>query len=141
MQLEPLLGRWARHVISIGLFAAGISSAITAPLAAAYATAGIFGWKRDLNSWRFRMIWMFILLAGTLFSLLGFKPLEAILFAQAANGILLPVIAIYLLSVMNSRKIMGENVNTRLSNIAGIIVVLVALGLGIRSILHVIGII
>jgi Mn2+/Fe2+ NRAMP family transporter len=141
VQLEPLLGRWARHVISIGLFAAGISSAITAPLAAAYATAGIFGWKRDLTSWRFRMVWMFILLAGTLFSMLGLKPLEAILFAQAANGILLPVIAIYLLTVMNSRKIMGDNTNTRLSNIAGIIVVLVALGLGVRSILHVIGII
>ncbi|MCK7535336.1 MAG: hypothetical protein MZV63_32320 [Marinilabiliales bacterium] len=46
------------------------------------------GWKRDLHSWRFRMVWMFILLAGTLFSMLGFKPLEAILFAQAANGIL-----------------------------------------------------
>lgn len=141
VQLEPLLGRWARHVISIGLFAAGISSAITAPLAAAYATTGILGWKRDLKSWRFRMIWMFILLAGTLFSMLGFRPLEAILFAQAANGILLPVIAIYLLSVMNSRKIMGEYTNTRLSNVAGTIVVLVALGLGVRSILHVIGII
>jgi len=51
------------------------------------------------------------------------------------------VIAIYLLTVMNSRKIMGDNTNTRLSNIAGIIVVLVALGLGVRSILHVIGII
>ncbi|MCI0523540.1 MAG: Nramp family divalent metal transporter [Bacteroidales bacterium] len=141
VQLEPLLGRWARLVISIGLFAAGISSSITAPLAAAYATAGIFGWKRDLASWRFRMIWMFILLAGTLFSMLGFRPLEAILFAQAANGILLPVIAIYLLSVMNSRKIMGGKVNSRISNVAGIIVVLIALGLGIRSILHVIGII
>ncbi len=140
-QLEPLAGRGAKFVISIGLFAAGISSAITAPMAAAYATAGIMGWKRDLRSWRFRMIWMFILLAGTLFAMLGFKPLEAILFAQVANGILLPVIALYLLVVMNSRKIMGDNVNTLLSNILGGIVVLTALVLGLRSILHVIGII
>jgi Mn2+/Fe2+ NRAMP family transporter len=141
VQLEPLMGRWAKYVISTGLFAAGISSAITAPLAAAYATAGIMGWKRDLHSWRFRMIWMFILLAGILFSMAGFKPLEAILFAQAANGILLPLIAVYLLVVTNNRKIMGENVNTILSNILGTIVVLTALGLGVRSILHVIGII
>ena len=141
VQLEPLMGRWAKYVISTGLFAAGISSAITAPLAAAYATAGIMGWKRDLHSWRFRMIWMFILLAGILFSMAGFKPLEAILFAQAANGILLPLIAVYLLVVMNSRKIMGDNVNTILSNILGTIVVLTAMGLGVRSILHVIGII
>jgi Mn2+/Fe2+ NRAMP family transporter len=141
VQLEPLLGRWAKFVISTGLFAAGISSSITAPLAAAYATAGIMGWKRDLHSWRFRMIWMFILLAGILFAMIGFKPLEAILFAQAANGILLPLIAVYLLVVMNSRKIMGDNVNTTLSNILGTIVVLIAMGLGVRSILHVIGII
>jgi len=141
VQIEPLMGRWAKYVISTGLFAAGISSAITAPLAAAYATAGIMGWKRDLHSWRFRMIWMFILLAGILFSMAGFKPLEAILFAQAANGILLPLIAVYLLVVMNSRKIMGDNVNTILSNILGTIVVLTAMGLGVRSILHVIGII
>jgi Mn2+/Fe2+ NRAMP family transporter len=88
-----------------------------------------------------RMIWMFILLAGVLFAMLGFKPVEAILFAQVANGILLPVIAVYLLVVMNSRKIMGDNVNTLLSNILGGIVVLTAMGLGLRSILHVIGII
>jgi len=140
-QLEPLAGRWAKYIISIGLFAAGISSAITAPMAAAYATAGIMGWKRDLRSARFRMIWMFILLAGVLFAMLGFKPVEAILFAQVANGILLPVIAVYLLVVMNSRRIMGDNVNGLLPNILGGIVVLIATGLGIRSILHVIGII
>jgi Mn2+/Fe2+ NRAMP family transporter len=140
-QLEPLAGRWAKYIISIGLFAAGISSSITAPMAAAYATAGIMGWKRDLRSARFRMIWMFILLAGVLFAMLGFKPVEAILFAQVANGILLPVIAVYLLVVMNSRKIMGDNVNGLLPNILGAIVVLIATGLGIRSILYVIGII
>jgi manganese transport protein len=141
LQLEPLAGRWAKYIISIGLFAAGISSAITAPMAAAYATAGIMGWNRDLRSARFRMIWMFILLAGVLFAMLGFKPVEAILFAQVANGILLPVIAVYLLVVMNSRKIMGDNVNGLLPNILGGVVVLIATGLGIRSILHVIGII
>ncbi len=140
-QLEPLAGRWAKYITSIGLFAAGISSSITAPMAAAYATAGIMGWKRDLRSARFRMVWMFILLAGVIFAMLGFKPVEAILFAQVANGILLPVIAVYLLVVMNSRRIMSDNVNTLLSNILGGIVVLTAMGLGIRSILHVIGII
>jgi NRAMP (natural resistance-associated macrophage protein)-like metal ion transporter len=140
-QLEPLLGSTAKYFVSGGLFAAGISSAITAPLAAAYATSGILGWKRDLTSWRFRSVWMFILITGVVFSMAGFKPLEAIVFAQAANGILLPIIAIYLLYVMNSRKIMGTSINTTLSNIAGIIVVLVALSLGLRTILHIFGVI
>ena len=137
VQLEPLLGSWAKYCIGLGLFAAGISSAITAPLAAAYATTGILGWSKDLKSMRFRLIWMFILLVGVIFSVIGLKPLEAIVFAQAANGILLPIIAFYLLWVMNSKKIMGTSINSVLSNILGIIVVLVALGLGLRSLLQV----
>lgn len=141
IQIEPLLGSWSKYFIGAGLFAAGISSAITAPLAAGYATTGILGWKREIKSPRFRMVWMIILLAGVAFSVVGFKPLEAILFAQAANGILLPVIAIYLLWLMNSRKIMGDNTNSKVSNIIGIFVLIVATGLGIRSLLHVFGII
>jgi manganese transport protein len=137
LQLEPLLGSWAKHCISIGLFAAGVSSAITAPLAAAYATTGIMGWQRDLKSLRFRLIWIFILITGVAFSAIGFSPINAIVFAQMANGILLPVIAIYLLWVMNSKNIMGTSVNTTLSNIFGVIVVLIASGLGLRSLLHV----
>jgi manganese transport protein len=141
VQLEPLLGSWAKYCIGLGLFAAGISSAITAPLAAAYATSGILGWKKDLKSWRFRAIWIFILLVGVILSVIGLKPLDAIVFAQAANGILLPIIAIYLLWVMNSSKVMGKSVNTALSNVCGIIVVLVAMALGLRSLLQVFGII
>jgi NRAMP (natural resistance-associated macrophage protein)-like metal ion transporter len=140
-QLEPLAGKWARYFIGTGLFAAGISSSITAPLAAGYATAGIMGWSRDIKSSRFRMTWGLILFTGIIFSLFGFKPLEAIIFAQAANGILLPVVAVYLLRVMNSRKVMGDNINTRTSNIAGFLIVLIALGLGIWSLMHVTGII
>ena len=139
VQLEPLLGRWATYCISLGLFAAGVSSAITAPLAAAYAVSGVLGWNRNLSSFRFRSVWIIILLSGLAFSVAGFKPVDAIVFAQVANGILLPVIAIYLLWIMNSKKIMGTSVNTTVSNIFGVIVVLVASGLGLRSLLHVFG--
>jgi Mn2+/Fe2+ NRAMP family transporter len=141
LQFEPVAGRWARLFIGTGLFAAGISSSVTAPLAAGYATSGIIGWNGDLKSLRFRLICGIILLTGIVFSLLGFKPLEAILFAQAANGILLPVIAVFLLRVMNSKEIMGDNINNSGSNAAGLIVVLIAVGLGAWSILHVFGII
>ena len=141
LQLEPLLGKWARYFIGMGLFAAGISSTMTAPLAAAYATQGTLGWKKDLRSWKFRMVWMSVMAIGILFSLLGLRPIEAILFAQAANGILLPVIAVYLLKVANSKKVMGTSVNGKISNIAGILVVIIAFGLGIRSLLTAFGLI
>ena len=43
-RLEPLLGRAAPVFFGLGLFAAGLTSAITAPLAAAYAAGGALGW-------------------------------------------------------------------------------------------------
>ncbi len=134
-QLKPFLGDWAGIFMSIGLFAAGISSAITAPLAAAYATSGILGWKTELKSKRFKAVWMTILSIGIVFSAMGFSPIKAIMFAQVTNGILLPVIAIYLLIIMNSKKILGENSNRLFQNILGLLIVLIMVVLGGKSIL------
>jgi len=140
LQLEPVLGNWATAFLSLGLVAAGLTSAITAPLAASYAICGILGWKKDLKSLKFRSIWMFILGCGIILSAIGLKPLPVIVFAQAANGILLPVIAIYLLWVVNDKKLMGNHRNTLAMNLAGILVIMIALFLGIRSLGAVMGI-
>lgn len=139
-QLEPLVGRYAEVLFSIGLFAAGFSSATTAPLAGAYATAGVLGWDRDLSAPRFRGIWLIILLFGVTFSLIGTSPVEAIVFAQVANGILLPIVAVFLIYVMNSRDILGEYRNSTIQNVLGGIVTLVVVWLGIRTLLSVLGV-
>jgi Mn2+/Fe2+ NRAMP family transporter len=139
-QLEPLLGASARYFFAAGLFAAGISSAVTAPLAAAYAVCGALGWSRDLHSTHFRLIWALVLVTGTAFAALGTKPLLAILFAQAANGFLLPICAIFLLVVMNREKILGAWRNSLLSNGLGGAVVLVTIGLGALKVLRVFGV-
>ena len=101
-------------------------------MAAAYATAGIMGWKRDLRSARFRMVWMFILLAGVIFSMLGFRPVEAILFAQVANGILLPVILFFMAALVNRREIMGPFANGPVQNVVTWATMVVLALLGVR---------
>lgn len=138
-QLEPLLGSWAKNIFALGLFSAGLSSAVTAPLAAAYATAGALGWEKDMKDKKFRAIWMVVLLIGIVFSAIGLKPLSAIIFAQAANGIMLPIVAIFLLYVMNNKNRLKEYVNSSASNILGFMVVLVAIGLGLKSLAKVFG--
>ena len=140
-QLKPLLGNWAGIFMSVGLFAAGISSAITAPLAAAYATSGILGFKSDLTSIKFKLVWQFILLIGIIFSAIGYSPIKVIVFAQFTNGILLPFIAIYLLIIMNSSKVLGNYKNKITQNIIGFVVILVMVALGAKSIIYVLGII
>jgi manganese transport protein len=139
IQLEPLLGAWARVFFAAGLFAAGITSSITAPLAAAYATAGALGWPRDLRDRRLRAVWLLVLGTGAAFGAAGVRPVPAILFAQVANGILLPAIAIFLLVAVNDRRRMGESANGPVANAVGGAVVLVAVGLGVWAIWRALG--
>ncbi len=138
-QLEPLLGPAAGYVFAAGLFAGGFTSAITAPLAAAYAVCGALGWRNNLSGTGFRLVWMTVLLTGTLFAAMGTRPLTAILFAQMANGLLLPVVAVFLLLVMNSRTLLGQQTNGPGANLLGAIVVAVAVGLGLVKLLGVAG--
>ncbi len=138
-QLEPLLGAGARYFFAAGLFAAGLSSAVTAPLAAAYAVCGVLGWSQDLRGKRFRMVWSAVLLCGTVFSAIGIKPLAAILFAQAANGFLLPFCAVFLLMLMNRRDVLGDYINKPLANTLGVLVVLVTVALGLLKLQQVLG--
>lgn len=132
--LGPLYGESATYFLSLGLFAAGITSAVTAPLAAAYAVRGIFGWEKSLKSKKFRAVWMTILLLGVALASLGIKPIEIIKFAQVANGILLPVICGFLLWVMNRRNVLGAYANNRFQNILGFLIFGVTLFLGLKSI-------
>ena len=132
--LVPLLGDGAVLFLAIGFLAAGLSSAITAPLAAAFATAELMGWSKEMTSSKFRMIWIAVLAIGLAFSCLGFKPTAVIFFAQVANGLLLPIIASFLLWVMNDKQIMGNHKNSALINILGVIVILITLMLGIKGI-------
>lgn len=139
--LEPLFGSYAKYFIAIGLFAAGITSAITAPLAAAYVARGCFDWDNSLKSSKFRLVWMTILLLGIVFSSTGIRPIDVIKFAQFANGLLLPIIALFLFWVMNNKSLLGNYKNSPKQNImTGIIVIITAI-LGIKGIFKVFGII
>ncbi|MEL6303512.1 MAG: Nramp family divalent metal transporter [Bacteroidota bacterium] len=139
--LEPLLGAWASIVMAIGLLAAGITSAITAPLAAAYVAQSCFGWEKNIKGKQFRIVWMLVLVIGVVFLSLGVKPLWVIQIAQVANAALLPIMAILLLWMVNRKQVMGEQRNSNVQNVLGVLIVGFALFLGIKSILGVLSII
>jgi Mn2+/Fe2+ NRAMP family transporter len=135
--LEPLFGDFSKYFLSLGLFAAGITSAITAPLAAAYVAKGCFGWDKGLKGRKFRMVWVLILCLGVLFSSIGFKPIEIIQFAQVANGLLLPIIAGFLLWIVNKDSVLGSYKNSRMQNLLGFLICFAMLVLGAISLLKV----
>lgn len=131
--LEPTFGASAKYLLGIGLFAAGITSAITAPLAAAYVAKGCFSWNGNLKSWNFRLVWMIILAIGITVSLSKYKPIEVIQFAQIANGLLLPVVALFLLWIVNKRSVMGDHTNSYVQNCFGVLIVLITLILCVKT--------
>jgi Mn2+/Fe2+ NRAMP family transporter len=134
-QLKPLFGSFTNLLFGMGFFAAGLSSAITAPYAAAFASSGILGWKGGHNSSKFRAVWMGVIGTGLIVSLFDFNPLAIIVFAQVANGLVLPVASIFLLIVLNNRQKMEDLANTPVQNIVGGLVILLVSFLGIWNIL------
>ena len=139
LALEPIAGERARILIGLGLFAAGLTSAITAPMATAYAVTELvpaFGKNKPVA---FRAIALCILAIGLFVSLLGIKPIQLILFAQMTNGLLLPIIAGFLLFAMNRKGLLGAHVNGPVANILGGGVLLITLLLGARLVLRTFG--
>ena len=139
VQLEPVFGATARYLMGIGLLAAGVSSALTAPLAAAYAARGLFAWPADDRDPRFRAVWLTVLLIGIAVAVTDVERILVIKFAQITNALLLPFIAGYLMWICNSRNLLGRHVNSRAANIAGGFVLLLTLGLGVRTLVLVLG--
>jgi manganese transport protein len=132
--LEPMMGALAKYFIAFGLFAAGITSAITAPLAGSLVVVDCFGWSNDINKMPMRISIICILGLGLLFSSLGIKPVQLITFAQLANGILLPLLSAYILWLVNKKAVMQTHVNSYLLNIIGLAIWLITLALGMMSI-------
>jgi len=84
-------------------------------------------------------VWAAVIVIGTFFAAIGGSPVEAIVFAQAANGLVLPVIAIFLLVVMNRRDLLGTDANGPVGNVVGGLVVLTATGLGLFNLARAFG--
>jgi Mn2+/Fe2+ NRAMP family transporter len=144
--LDERLGGWSRSMFALGLCAAGVSSAITAPLAAAITARSLFSesnggegegenehWPE--RGWRFRSIWIAVLAIGIGFGLAEVRPIPAIVLAQALNGVLLPLVAVFLLLTVNDRALMGERgLNGAWANSLLAIVVSVTVMLGVVNV-------
>lgn len=139
VQLEPLLGPAAQYVFALGLFSAGLTSAVAGPLGAAYAISGVLGWGHDMKSMRFRAVWLTVVIIGIAIALTGINPVQVIILAQGANGLLLPIVAGFLLVVMSRKSILGEYVNGKVATTLGALVFLVTTGLAIYQFADIFG--
>lgn len=133
--LSPSLGSFSKYFISIGLFCAGITSSITAPIATSYALSGIFKYKAEWKDKIFKRVAYIIIFIGVLFSSVNYNPILVIKLAQFINGLFLPFIAIFLIWSVNKKNIMGKYVNSKFYNLLGILIVLVSMIISYRSLI------
>jgi len=132
--LESVFGSFAGYMMGFGLLAAGLTSALTAPLAAGFVVCGIMGWDQEIKSKPMRISMGVIVGLGLLFSSFGIKPVQLITLAQLANGILLPVISGWIIWIASQNSVLGKFKNSPIrTGIAGLIW-LITLVLGMKSI-------
>ena len=136
------IGNWAGTGFALGLFAAGLSSSITAPLAAAITVKSMIrklAKNKNQEVWYFRGTWMTVLSIGALFSVQEYKPDVLIVTAQAINGLILPFVAFYLYVLINDRWILPEKFrNAPWYNFCMLLVTAVSIFLGFYHFLGVI---
>lgn len=133
--LAPVAGPYAQALFAVGLLGASLLAAGVLPLATAYSVSEAFGFRKGVNL-DFRRAPIFIglfsglLVVGAAVALVPGLPVFALLIGiQALNGVLLPVILIFILRLINDRRLVGELANGRVYNALAGLTTVVLIGL------------
>jgi Mn2+/Fe2+ NRAMP family transporter len=137
LALKPLAGKHCFYLFAFGLLNASIFSACILPLSTAYSVCEGMGWEVGVNR-RFREAPQFyalytaiIIIGAAIILIPGVKLIPVMLLSQATNGILLPFVLIFMLLLVNNKRLMGEYTNSRIYNILVIFVIIGMIGLSI----------
>ena len=135
LALRPLAGDYCFYLFAFGLLNASIFSASILPLSTAYSVCEGMGWEVGVNR-RFREAPQFyslytaiIIIGAAVILLPNVKLIPIMLISQATNGILLPFVLIFMLLLVNNKRLMGNYTNSKLYNIICIIVIVLMIAL------------
>lgn len=140
LALKPFAGALATEVFAFGLFVASIFSATILPVATAFYVCEAFGFEAGIDrTWseapQFYWLYTIIITIGAGIILLPNAPLIRIsLWSQRFNGIMLPVVLIFMMLIVNNREIMGEHTNKKVMNVLGWITVAILIGLSVTMV-------
>ena len=121
--LAPFLGSFAPYLFGVGLLGASLLAAAVLPLSTAYSICESFGFERGVSrSFKeapvFLGLFTGMIALGALIALIPGLPLIQLLVAtQVANGVLLPILLVFILRLVNDRRVMGRHVNGPVKNV------------------------
>lgn len=147
LALAPLAGKYCSYLFAFGLLNASLFAASILPLSTAYVVCEGMGWEQGVDKKfseapQFYGLYSLLIFLGAGVVLWPNLPLIPIMFiSQVINGIVLPVILIFILILINNKKIMGPYTNGRGFNILAWVTVTILIGLSITLLLLMLGII
>ncbi len=123
--LVPLAGARAGLLFAVGLCGASLLGAVVMPLSTSYAICEAFGWESGISkNFReapvFMSLFTLLLVLGAVVVLIpGISLIPLIISAQIANGVLLPIVLVFILRLASDRRLMGDAANGRLATVLG----------------------
>lgn len=134
--LKPLAGELSYVLFSIGILGSGFLAVPVLALTTAYVVRDTLRWREDLGekfsqARGFYIVIALSLAAGALLSLLGIKPMAMIFYSQILQGILTPILLIFLVLISNNPKVMGKHTNGFWTNLIGWATVIVMLAFSV----------
>jgi len=134
LALRPLVGNFAQYLFAFGLFNASMLGAFILPVATAYAICEAFGWEYGFNTtWKngkffYSLILISIVVPALIVLIPGISLMQVMLHAQNVNGMLLPIILIFVMKIINNKEIMGEYTNKPVGNVIAWLTILGIIG-------------
>jgi Mn2+/Fe2+ NRAMP family transporter len=131
LALKPLAGQYCFYLFAFGLLNASVFSACILPLSTAYSVCEGMGWEIGVNRTfrqapHFYSLYTAIIAVGAAVILIpGVKLVPIMLVSQVTNGILLPFVLIFMLLLVNNKRLMGKHVNSKLYNYCAILIIMI----------------
>jgi NRAMP (natural resistance-associated macrophage protein)-like metal ion transporter len=124
MALKPLAGNLAYLLFTIGVIGTGLIAIPVLSGSISYIITETFGWKQGLDKkWHeakaFYIIIAISLILGLSLNYVGITPIQSLIYTAILYGLTAPVLIAIILHISNNKKIMGNKVNGRLSNVLG----------------------
>jgi Mn2+/Fe2+ NRAMP family transporter len=124
MALKPLAGNLAYLLFAVGVIGTGLIAIPVLSGSLSYIFTETFGWEQGLDkkfheAKGFYVIIAISLLLGLSLNYIGISPIKALIYTAILYGITAPVLIAIILHISNNKKIMGEYVNNKLTNILG----------------------
>lgn len=121
--LAPLLGPYAPFLFAVGLLGASLLAAAVLPLSTSYSICESFGFEHGVSR-SFKEAPVFVglfsgmVILGALVAMIPGLPLiQLLIIIQVVNGVLLPILLVFILRLVNDRRVMGRYVNGPVQNV------------------------